>query len=219
MLSPYSVPSPAAVINEISRTSTSLNSNDEPFLLDTEDTYPSSYDFTNQNTNSVSIPAKMVLNFSDANRLSRKSEKGSPFDAVATFSSTRPEQLGLHQQSHMSSFISQELSLSQEIMPERLLSKHSAQKVANSSRPSSRKALTKALELAREAVRLDSTNNDPYGAIIAYGKSVSLLSEVMERVLRGDDGPENCQKRHGGRRRSIVDQEEEVRRLKSIVSL
>ena len=59
------------------------------------------------------------------------------------------------------------------------------------SRPSSRKALTKALELAREAVRLDSTNDDPYGAVMAYARSVALLSEVMERVMRGEDSTEN----------------------------
>lgn len=43
-------------------------------------------------------------------------------------------------------------------------------------RPSSRRALTRALELARQAVQLDSTNEDPYGAVMAYGKSVALLS-------------------------------------------
>ncbi|KAF9821894.1 hypothetical protein IEO21_00324 [Rhodonia placenta] len=84
-------------------------------------------------------------------------------------------------------------------------------------RPSSRRALTRALELAREAVRLDSTNDDPYGAVIAYGQSVALLSEVMERVMRGEDSTESHRKQNG-RRRSVVAQEEEVRRLKSIHS-
>lgn len=83
-------------------------------------------------------------------------------------------------------------------------------------RPSSRRALTRALELAREAVKLDSTNDDPHAAIVAYGRSVALLSEVMERVMRGEDTTEN--RRRNGRRRSVVAQEEEVRRLKSIVS-
>ncbi|KDQ63840.1 hypothetical protein JAAARDRAFT_29888 [Jaapia argillacea MUCL 33604] len=82
-------------------------------------------------------------------------------------------------------------------------------------RPSSRRALTRALELAREAVKLDSTNDDPHGAIIAYGKSVALLNEVMERVMRGEDSTESHRRRNG-RRRSVVAQEEEVRRLKSI---
>ena len=50
-----------------------------------------------------------------------------------------------------------------------------------------------------------------------YAKSVSLLSEVMERVMRGEDSTENP-RRANGRRRSVVAQEEEVRRLKSIVS-
>jgi hypothetical protein len=86
------------------------------------------------------------------------------------------------------------------------------------SRPSSRRALTKALELAREAVKLDSTNDDPYAAVMAYGRSVALLSEVMERVRRGEDSTES-HKRRNGRRRSVVAQEEEVRRLKSIVSV
>lgn len=85
------------------------------------------------------------------------------------------------------------------------------------SRPSSRRALTKALELAREAVTLDTNNDDPYGAVMAYGKSVALLSEVMERVMRGEDSSESNHRKNG-RRRSVVAQEEEVRRLKSIVS-
>lgn len=52
---------------------------------------------------------------------------------------------------------------------------------------------------------------------MAYAKSVALLSEVMERVMRGEDSTENP-RRANGRRRSVVAQEEEVRRLKSIVS-
>ncbi|KAK0198645.1 hypothetical protein F5146DRAFT_1131610 [Armillaria mellea] len=80
--------------------------------------------------------------------------------------------------------------------------------------PSSRRALTRALELAREAVQLDSNNNNPQGAVMAYGRSVALLSEVMERVRRGEDTTEP--KRRNGRRRSSVAQEEEVRRLQKI---
>ncbi|KAH9898571.1 hypothetical protein C8Q73DRAFT_640821 [Cubamyces lactineus] len=83
----------------------------------------------------------------------------------------------------------------------------------NGQRPSSRRALTRALELAREAVKLDSTNDDPHGAVMAYARSVALLSEVMERVMRGEDSTD---RRRNGRRRSVVAQEEEVRRLKSI---
>ena len=52
-------------------------------------------------------------------------------------------------------------------------------------------------------------------AIAAYAQSVALLSEVMERVKRGEDSGES--RRRNGRRRSIVAQEEEVKRLKSIV--
>jgi len=85
--------------------------------------------------------------------------------------------------------------------------------------PSSRKALTRALELAREAVQLDSTNDNPELAVAAYAKSVALLSEVMERVRRGEDTTESTSRRKNGRRRSVVAQEEEVRRLQNIVSL
>ncbi|KAH9178881.1 hypothetical protein EDB89DRAFT_1928945 [Lactarius sanguifluus] len=104
----------------------------------------------------------------------------------------------------------------QEIVPERLLiSSRDSQQSSERSRPSSRRALTKALELAREAVKLDSTNDDPYGAVVAYGKSVALLSKVMERVMSGEDSTDSIRRR-GGRRRSVVAQEEEVRRLKAI---
>ncbi|KAF4572722.1 hypothetical protein EYR36_007232 [Pleurotus pulmonarius] len=48
---------------------------------------------------------------------------------------------------------------------------------ARESKPSSRRTLMKALELAREAVELDSTNDDPIAAVKAYGRSVALLSE------------------------------------------
>lgn len=102
-----------------------------------------------------------------------------------------------------------------EIIPDRLLLSPPEAR-SSDPRPSSRRALTKALELAREAVKLDSTNNDPYGAVVAYGRSVTLLSEVMERVMRGEDTTDG--RRKNGRRRSVVAQEEEVRRLKSIVS-
>lgn len=101
------------------------------------------------------------------------------------------------------------------IVPDRLLLSPSEPR-SSERRPSSKSALTKALELARQAVQLDSTNDDPYGAVLAYGKSVALLSEVMERVMRGEDSTDSTRRR-GGRRRSVVAQEEEVRRLKNIV--
>ncbi|KAJ7900068.1 hypothetical protein B0H14DRAFT_2331090 [Mycena olivaceomarginata] len=82
--------------------------------------------------------------------------------------------------------------------------------------PSSRRALTRALELAREAVQLDSTNEEPQAAVMAYGRSVALLSEVMERVRRGEDSTESRSRRNNGRPRSAVAQEEEVRRLQNI---
>lgn len=109
------------------------------------------------------------------------------------------------------------LPTTQEIVPDRLLLSPPDPRTPTSSRPSSRRTLTRALELAREAVQLDSTNDDPHAAIIAYGRSVALLSEVMERVRRGEDSTENSRRRNG-RRRSVVAQEEEVRRLQAIVS-
>ncbi|KAG0709073.1 hypothetical protein DFH29DRAFT_890397 [Suillus ampliporus] len=102
----------------------------------------------------------------------------------------------------------------QDIVPDRLLLSPTQSRNPSQSRPSSRRALTRALELAREAVQLDSTNDDPHAAVMAYGRSVALLSEVMERVRRGEDSTERP--RRNGRRRSVVAQEEEVRRLKSI---
>ncbi|KAI8995473.1 hypothetical protein BD414DRAFT_479657 [Trametes punicea] len=101
----------------------------------------------------------------------------------------------------------------QEGAPDRQLLTPNLDQRPNSQRPSSRRALTRALELAREAVKLDSTNDDPHGAVMAYARSVALLSEVMERVMRGEDSTD---RRRNGRRRSVVAQEEEVRRLKSI---
>ena len=80
--------------------------------------------------------------------------------------------------------------------------------------PSSRRALTRALELAREAVQLDTTNDNPEAAVKAYGRSVALLSEVMERVRRGEESTESHRRR---RRRSVAAQEEEIRRLQNIV--
>jgi hypothetical protein len=104
-------------------------------------------------------------------------------------------------------------------------------------RPSSRRALTAALELAKHAVQLDASNDDPNGAVLAYAKSVQLLGEVMERVMRGEDSSavsssqtsgtagshtnqntDSEERRRGGRRRSVVAKEEEVRRLRAIVS-
>ncbi|KAH9946835.1 hypothetical protein B0H21DRAFT_384921 [Amylocystis lapponica] len=101
-----------------------------------------------------------------------------------------------------------------DIVPERVLLSPTDVRSSSESRPSSRRALTKALELAREAVKLD-TDEDHYAAVLAYGRSVSLLSEVMERVMRGEAAPDS-HRRQNGRRRSIVAQEEEVRRLRAI---
>lgn len=92
--------------------------------------------------------------------------------------------------------------------------RHLSPPSADNNRPSSRRALTRALELARQAVQLDSTNEDPEAAVNAYAQSVALLSEVMERVRRGEDSTES---RRSRRRRSVAAQEEEIRRLQNIV--
>ena len=83
--------------------------------------------------------------------------------------------------------------------------------------PSSRRVLARALELARAAVQLDSINEDPYGAVLAYSRSVALLREIMERLRREEDGTKLTGRRIG-RRRSVAAYEKEVRRLKAIVS-
>ena len=98
------------------------------------------------------------------------------------------------------------------------LSPRSSQTTHERSRPSSRRTLKKALELAREAVKLDSTDGDRHGAIVAYGKSIALLREVMEHDIKDED-PNDSVRQKGGRRRSVVAQEEEVHRLKAIVRL
>ena len=104
----------------------------------------------------------------------------------------------------------------QEILPDRLRLSPTNESQNSERRQSSRRALTRALELAREAIRLDSTNDDPYAAVAAYGKCVALLSEVMERVIRGEESTDSTRRRDGGRR-SVAAQEEEVKRLRSIV--
>ena len=93
---------------------------------------------------------------------------------------------------------------------------HSPPSLPSSGRPpSSRRALTRALELAQEAVRIDASNDDPHAAVMAYAKSVALLNEVMERVMRGEDT--DSKRKNGSRRRSVVAKEDEARRLRSIV--
>lgn len=129
--------------------------------------------------------------------------------------SSQPSLSSLHHSDPSTSSHTKSLSKTQDIVPDRLLLSPHQPNSRTESRPSSRRALTRALELAREAVQLDATNDDPHAAVIAYGRSVALLSEVMERVRRGEDSTEG--RRRNGRRRSVVAQEEEVRRLKSIV--
>jgi hypothetical protein len=115
--------------------------------------------------------------------------------------------------------------------PAQSSSRHVGASHSHRTRPSSRRALTAALELAKSAVLLDQTNDDPHGAVQAYANTVRLLGEVMERVMRGEDPPSSSTtatnssdapvedgRRRGRRRSGVVAKEEEVRRLKAIVS-
>ncbi|KAF6759379.1 hypothetical protein DFP72DRAFT_133984 [Ephemerocybe angulata] len=79
---------------------------------------------------------------------------------------------------------------------------------------SSRHALTaSALELAREAVQLDSTNSDnPEAALQAYARSVTLLYEVIEQVRRGEDSTKSRRRRPW----TVASREDELRRLQNI---
>lgn len=47
-----------------------------------------------------------------------------------------------------------------------------------------RQLLTKALELGQEGVKLDSTNNNTYATVVAYGGSVALLGEKGPELLK-----------------------------------
>ncbi|KAF8334004.1 uncharacterized protein EI90DRAFT_3050620 [Cantharellus anzutake] len=73
---------------------------------------------------------------------------------------------------------------------------------SRSSRP--QKALIAALQLAQEAVQLDSSGGNPFAAVKAYARSVALLSDVMEKAVNGDHS------------QSLASREEEVRKLRSI---
>ena len=53
--------------------------------------------------------------------------------------------------------------------------------------------------------------------LVNQQQTMDTTIRVMERVMRGEDSTEIHRKKNG-RRRSVVAQEEEVRRLKSIVS-
>jgi hypothetical protein len=76
--------------------------------------------------------------------------------------------------------------------------------------PSSRRLLTRSLEFARKAVRLDSMGDQPKGAIQAYSCSLTLLNEVLERIKR--EGKKAVS--HHRRRQRGVD---EMQRLQNIV--
>lgn len=66
-----------------------------------------------------------------------------------------------------------------------------------------KRALIRSLELAKEAVRLDSTNADPHTAMQYYSESVALLNEIMERMMPNANG---------------IAAQTELMRLRSIVS-
>lgn len=177
----------------------------EPSFFHTDDISPQPYSRPSPSSNLAAVAAfsqSRIANFSPATTASSSTDNLSDPPPPSMLRSGPTSPIHTH-----------------DIVPDRLLLSPSAPRSANTERrPSSRSALTRALELARQAVQLDSTNDDPYGAVQAYGRSVALLSEVMERVMRGEDSSENGRRRNG-RRRSVVAQEEEVRRLKAIVSL
>jgi len=85
------------------------------------------------------------------------------------------------------------------------------------SKPSFHRTITTALELAGEAVRLDTVGDEPIGAIQAYSRGVALLNESIELVRDGKDTNESRGGRHGGWSKSVVTKEEQLQRLKSIV--
>jgi MIT (microtubule interacting and transport) domain len=68
-------------------------------------------------------------------------------------------------------------------------------------KPFSMRTLSKALKLAKVAVKLDTDENN-FEAITAYRQSITLLGEVLQQLGKGKDEA----------------QEEEVKRLKRIVS-
>ena len=77
---------------------------------------------------------------------------------------------------------------------------------------SSGRALTvAALELAREAVRLDSTDTDPWSTMSAYSKCVSHLDRVLQGTAQQNDGT-------GTSRDPDKSPGSEVQRLRSVVS-
>lgn len=91
-------------------------------------------------------------------------------------------------------------------------------RTGSSTRPSSRRALVAALSLAQEAVKLDTAGNDPQAAADAYARSVVLLREVMSRVSSGESAQREPSANNRRSSRNLTPREEEVRRLKSIVS-
>ncbi|TCD67518.1 hypothetical protein EIP91_012272 [Steccherinum ochraceum] len=184
--------------------SSAIPSDATSFLPTDEDVPPQQYTRPSASANLAAVAAfsqSRIVNFSPATTASSSTDNLSdpPPPSMLRTGAASPTQ-------------------TQDIVPDRLLLSPSQPRSAterSERRPSSRSALTRALELARQAVQLDSTNDDPYGAVLAYGRSVALLSEVMERVMRGEDSTETGRRRNG-RRRSVVAQEEEVRRLKAI---
>ncbi|KAG9122655.1 hypothetical protein FRC07_000873, partial [Ceratobasidium sp. 392] len=112
-----------------------------------------------------------------------------------------------------SRFLASSSSLEANLPPTSLPRSNPPQTLSSTRPPSSRHVLTAALELAQEAVRIDSSGTEPLAAIAAYSKSVALLNEVMERVMRGEEADRH---KSGVRRRSNAAREDEARRLKLI---
>lgn len=81
---------------------------------------------------------------------------------------------------------------------------------------STRQRLRQAMELAREAVRLDSSNEDPLSAIESYQKCTDMLNHVIDRIHNGDIT--NTQTQYRSSSRNEANRDEELKRLTSIVS-
>lgn len=75
-------------------------------------------------------------------------------------------------------------------------------------------ALIRALDFAREAVQIDSINDDPVAAVSAYTRSLWLLNQVLERVRNSENTTVSLRRRS----RSSIFQEKDIRRLEKIVS-
>lgn len=82
--------------------------------------------------------------------------------------------------------------------------------------PSShRKIITRALEFAREAVRIDASDEDPQGAVSTYEQSIILLNSVLEQLTQAGRLASEASASDASQ---FVRKEQEVLNLRRIVS-